>query len=60
MISLLLLFACATKVFNIGTVDISEDKICTVQLADETFVEVESNLCAFLQEGDVLRVERKK
>ena len=56
----LLLFACMTKKINVGTVDISENKICTVQLADETFVEVESNLCTFLQEGDIIKVERKK
>lgn len=60
MISLLLLFACATKTVNVGTVDIADKKICVVQLADETFIEVESNLCASLREGDVLQVERKK
>ena len=59
MISLLF-FACATKTISVGTVDIADKKICMVQLADETFVEVESNLCASLREGDVLQVERKK
>tara|TARA_B100000900_G_C20278945_1_gene593230 strand:+ start:176 stop:358 length:183 start_codon:yes stop_codon:yes gene_type:complete len=57
MISLLLL-ACSAKVINVGMVDIAEEKICTVQLADESFVEVESELCASLQEGDILRVIR--
>ena len=56
----LLLFACATKTINVGTVDIAEDQVCIVQLADETYVEIESNLCAALHEGDVLVVERKK
>ena len=58
MISLLL-FACIPKTINIGTIDISEESICVVQLVDETFVEVESDLCASLKEGDVLKVLRK-
>ena len=60
MISLLLLFACAAKGIKVGIVDIAEEQVCTVQLADESFVEIESGLCASLKEGDVLRVERKK
>ena len=58
--SLLLIFACAVKTIKVGIVDIAEDQVCTVQLADESFVEIESGLCATLKEGDVLRVERKK
>ena len=60
MISLLLLFACATKVIKVGTVDIAEEKVCMIQLTDESFVEIESDLCASLREGDVVKVERKK
>ena len=48
------------KTINVGTVDIAEDQVCIVQLADETFVEIESDLCASLQEGDIIQVERKK
>lgn len=59
MISLLL-FACVTKKINVGMVDVTEERVCVVQLADETFVEIESKLCASLQEGDILLVERKK
>ena len=59
MISLLL-FACATKVINVGTVDIADEKVCVVQLSDETIIDVESNLCASLREGDIIQVERKK
>ena len=59
MISLLL-FACSMKTIKVGTVDIVEDQVCIVQLADETYVELESDLCSGLREGDVLVVERKK
>ena len=59
MISLLL-FACATKIVDIGTVDISEQDICVLQLSDETIVEIKSELCLNLREGDVIRVVRKK
>ena len=59
MISLLL-FACATKIVDIGTVDISEQDICVLQLSDETIVEIKSELCSNLREGDVIRVMRKK
>ena len=59
MISLIL-FACMTKKINVGMVDVTEEIVCVVQLADETFVELESNLCASLQEGDIILVKRKK
>ena len=59
MISLLV-FACATKVIEVGIVDMVDEKVCIVQLADESFVEIESALCASLREGDVVKVERKK
>ena len=59
MISLLL-FACATKIVDIGTVDISEQEVCVLQLSDETIIEIKSELCSNLREGDVIRVVRKK
>ena len=59
MISLIL-FGCMTKKINVGMVDVTEEIVCVVQLADETFVELESNLCASLQEGDIILVKRKK
>ena len=59
MISLLL-FACATKIVDIGTVDISEQDVCVLQLSDETIIEIKSELCSNLREGDVIRVMRKK
>ena len=59
MISLLL-FACATKIVDIGTVDASEQDVCVLQLSDETIVEIKSDLCSNLREGDVIRVVRKK
>ena len=58
MISLLL-FACATKIVDIGTVDISEQDVCVLQLSDETIVEIKSELCSNLREGDVIKVVRK-
>ena len=57
MISLFL-FACIPKTISIGTIDRSEESICVVQLVDETFVEVESDLCASLKEGDIIEVVR--
>ena len=59
MISILL-FACAPKVIDIIAVDIAEENVCILQLSDETFVEIESNLCSNLKEGDILRVVRKR
>ena len=60
MISLLLLFACATKTIDVGIIDIAEEKVCVVQLIDETILEIESELCASLREGDTIMVIRKK
>tara|TARA_B100001057_G_C22780342_1_gene923385 strand:- start:801 stop:950 length:150 start_codon:yes stop_codon:yes gene_type:complete len=48
------------KTIKVGTVDIVEEQVCIVQLADETYVEFEGDLCSDLREGDVLIVERKK
>ena len=59
MISLLL-FACATKKINVGMVDVTEERVCVVQLTNESFVTIESDICASLQEGDIILVERKK
>ena len=59
MISILL-FSCATKTVNIGTVDISEQNVCVVQLSDETIIEVESDFCVALNEGDIIKVVRKR
>ena len=59
MISLIF-FACATKVVEVGTVDITEQNVWVLQLSDETIVEIKSNLCLDLHEGDVLKVERKR
>jgi len=59
MISLLLI-SCAMKTTVIGTVDIAESKVCTVQLADDSIVELESKICTVLKEGDIIRVVRKK
>ena len=59
MISLFLL-ACAPKVIDVITVDIAEENVCILQLSDETFVEIESNLCSNLKEGDILKVVRKR
>ena len=59
MISLFL-FACAAKTINIGLVDIAEENVCVVQLANETFVELDSTICESLKEGDVIKVLRIK
>ena len=56
----LLLVACATKIVDVGTVDVTEQNICVLQLSDETIIEIESKLCSNLREGDVIRVLRKK
>ena len=60
MISLLLLFACAAKTIKVGIVDITEEKVCVVQLVDETILEIESDLCASFREGDTITVIRNK
>ena len=59
MISLLL-FSCVAKTINVGIIDVQEEKVCTVQLVDETILEVESDLCASFREGDTIVVIRKK
>jgi hypothetical protein len=54
------LFACAPKhpPIVIGIVDSKEDRVCVLQLADETVVYVDAPLCDKLAEGDVIKVTR--
>ena len=59
MISLLLL-ACATKIVDVATVDAAEKDVCVLQLDNETIIEIKSELCSNLNEGDVIRAVRKK
>jgi len=59
MISLLLL-SCAMKTVSIGSVDVAEQRVCVIQLADGSIIEVESNICKDLKEGDMIYVMRKK
>ena len=59
MISILL-FSCATKTVHVGTVDIAEQNVCVVQLSDETIIEIESDLCKDLNEGDIIKAVRKR
>ena len=57
---MLLFLACATKVVDVATVDVAEQTVCVLQLSDETIIEIQSELCSKLREGDVIRVVRKK
>lgn len=57
---ILLFLSCATKVVDVATVDVAEQNVCVLQLSDETIIEIKSELCSNLKEGDVLRVMRKK
>ena len=57
MLSLLLL-GCAARAINIGSVDVAEKKICVIQLVDGTIIELESQICKSLKEGDVIQVAR--
>lgn len=59
MISLFL-FSCLTKTIDVGFVDLVEPNICTVQLPDESIITIDSEICSFLKEGDVIQVERIK
>lgn len=56
----LLFFACSTKTIHVGTIDVAEQRVCTVQLVDETIIELESKICNYLQEGDTIHVVRVK
>ena len=56
----LLLFSCAMKTIQIGSVDVAEERICVIQLSDGYIIEMESNMCKNLKEGDVIHVTRKK
>lgn len=56
----LILFSCLTKTIDVGTVDLVEPKICTVQLPDESIIAIDSEICSSLKEGDVIQVVRIK
>lgn len=59
MISLLLL-SCAMKTVPIGSVDVAEQSVCVIQLSDGSIIEIESNICNDLKEGDLIYVTRKR
>ena len=59
MISILL-FACAAKTIVVGSIDIADEKICVVQLLDDTILEIESELCKELKEGDIIQISRAR
>ena len=61
MINLLFIICCTrlhNKQLTIGTVDIVDQDVCTLQLDTGELITLTSNFCKYLGEGDKIKIER--
>ena len=49
----------AKKYSRIGVVDVKDAYICIIQLESGVFIEMESQFCHGLHEGDIILIRRK-
>ena len=47
------------KYSRIGVVDVTDAYICIIQLENGIFIEMESQFCVDLNEGDIIYTEKK-
>ena len=61
MIGVFLFLACfgpKRTYVDFGAVDVIDKKVCVIQLAEGETIEIESEICSRLREGDVIKVVR--
>ena len=60
MISVVFLFACASRHIDVGVIDIVDPSVCVIQMADESILEITPSFCKNLREGDIIKVRRNE
>ena len=63
VINILFFLACLNSKnhkVNLGVIDVIETSVCTIQLKDESIIEVKSSFCQSFKEGDIIQVIRSR